>query len=128
MNKEILKLRSNGYGYKRIAKELGITISAARHACLKSEDDTNLGKCKNCEIEIKSIKGKKKKIFCSDKCRMSWWNKNQNKVNKKAYYTHQCKVCNKKFDVYGNSKRIYCSQECYLKGKAQKGGDSNEAI
>lgn len=33
-----------------------------------------LGTCLKCGIEIKSIKGKKKKRFCSDRCRWDWWN------------------------------------------------------
>jgi endogenous inhibitor of DNA gyrase (YacG/DUF329 family) len=33
-----------------------------------------LGTCLKCGIEIKSIKGKKKRRFCSDRCRWDWWN------------------------------------------------------
>ncbi len=74
-NKRINELRDLGYGYKRIAKELSITPSAVRHACNKIEEESILkGFCKNCDKEMLSIKGKKKKLFCSDKCRWQWWN------------------------------------------------------
>ena len=32
------------------------------------------GNCKQCGIEIRSIIGKKKKQFCSVRCRWDWWN------------------------------------------------------
>ena len=40
----------------------------------KNYDDELVGTCLKCGIEIRSIKGKKKKRFCSDRCRWDWWN------------------------------------------------------
>lgn len=123
---KIKELRQQGWGYKKIAKELSITIGTVRYACSKDENDPELiSNCKNCGLKIKSLKGKKSKIFCSDKCRLTWWNNNQNKVDKKAYYSHQCIHCNKKFSAYGNNKRLYCSQECYIEHKKIKGDVGN---
>ena len=126
MNSEknkINDLRKQGFGYKKIAKELDLTIGAVRYACNSiCDEDLLLGICQNCGLKIKSIKGKKKKKFCSDQCRWQWWNKHQKEVNKKAYYTQNCKWCNKEFKVYGNSKRLYCCHECYIKKKLKKGG------
>ena len=119
---KIIELKKLGYGYKKIAKELDLSLSIVRYACSKKNDDDLLdGSCENCGIKIKSIKGKKKKRFCSDKCRWKWWNKNQNKVDKKAFYAHVCKWCNKEFTVYGNNHRVYCSHDCYIKSKTSKG-------
>ena len=120
---KVNELRQEGYGYKRIAKELSITIGTVRYVCLELE---TTGNCKNCNTKIKSTKGKKKKLFCSDKCRLQWWNKNPKKIDKKAYYTHQCKQCKKEFTAYGNNKRIYCSQKCYIEHKRLKGDVENE--
>jgi Mn-dependent DtxR family transcriptional regulator len=79
MKSKIYELRKLGYGYKKIAKELSLTPSAVRHVCNKmSEEELLNGRCENCGIKIKSIKGKKKKRFCSDQCRWDWWN-NYNK-------------------------------------------------
>lgn len=126
LTNRIIELREKGYGYKRISKEVGISPSAVRHICTKDDEKLLHGKCKNCNCSIKSLKGKKKKIFCSDKCRMQWWNNNQNEVNKKAYYNYTCKECNKAFEVYGNSNRTYCSQICYLNSKRKIGVTDNE--
>ncbi len=118
---KIIELRKEGFGYKKIAKELNMTVSAVRYAVTKIEDEEHLlGKCKNCGIEIKFIKGKKKKIFCSDNCRSKWWSKNPEKVNRKAYYTFICKFCQKEHSVYGNKNRVYYSGECYRNSQRLK--------
>jgi len=81
LNRRINELRQLGYGYKKIANELSITASAVRYACNKQNDDEQLiGRCKHCGLEMKSVKGKKKKVFCSDRCRWQWWNQ-QKAVN-----------------------------------------------
>ena len=124
---KIKELRQEGYGYKKIAKELSTSIGTVRYACLKDEEESELvGECKNCNSKIKFVKGKKKKVFCCDKCRWEWWNKNKTTVEKTAYYTHQCKQCNKDFTAYGNNKRLFCSQACYIIFKKSKGGIANE--
>jgi endogenous inhibitor of DNA gyrase (YacG/DUF329 family) len=126
---KITELRQQGYGYKRIAKELSTTISAVRYACsVICDEDSLTGNCRNCGQKIKSIKGKKKKKFCSDNCRWQWWSKHLKEVNKKAYYTLHCKCCGKEFTAYGNNKRVYCSHDCYIKYKLQKGANHHEAL
>ena len=76
-----------------------------------------LGTCKRCGTTITSIKGKKRKQFCSDRCRWDWWNSHIKEVNKKAFYTLTCKYCGKEFTAYGNQKRVYCCHDCYVKDK-----------
>ncbi len=79
MTNKIKELRKSGNGYKRIAKELNIPLSTVRYTCNKFADEDLLnGKCEHCGIDIKSIKGKKKKRFCSDRCRWEWWNNFRN--------------------------------------------------
>jgi orotate phosphoribosyltransferase-like protein len=74
INKQILELRNKGYGYKKIASELQLTRDQVRYICKRSEGETSEDVCKNCGIKIKSSVGKKRKIYCSDKCRYQWWN------------------------------------------------------
>lgn len=83
LKNKINELKKQGYGYKKIAQELGITLSKVRYAYSKINEDYLLyGTCKNCGLRIKSVKGKKKKNYCSDKCRWKWWNKYRSEVNK----------------------------------------------
>lgn len=121
-----MELRKKGYGYKRIAKELDMTVSAVRYAITKYEEDEVLsGVCKHCGQETMSIKGRKRKVFCSDKCRWAWWNNNKEHVNKQAYYKHVCKNCGTEFKAYGAKHRIYCGQKCYIESKTNKNGDTH---
>ncbi|MDD3107257.1 MAG: hypothetical protein PHP65_05635 [Bacilli bacterium] len=81
---QIKQMSIEGKGYKKIAKELSLTPSAVRYTCNKmTEDELLHGKCENCGIKIKSMKGKKKKRFCCDQCRWDWWN-NHIKESKKS--------------------------------------------
>lgn len=126
--RKILELKQMGYGYKKIAKELNLSLSVVRYACSQvSDDDLLSGSCEHCGLKIKSIKGKKKKRFCSDKCRWKWWNQHHDELKKRAYYTHTCKYCNKEFTIYAVKERNYCSHECYIKSKISKVGVSDEA-
>lgn len=72
---KIIELREKGYGYKKIAKELGISVGSVRHACEQAEANITKEHCLYCGKEMTSIPGKKRKRFCSDKCRYDYWNK-----------------------------------------------------
>lgn len=115
---KIYQLKKEGYGYKKIANELGLSVSSVQSFLKRNPMDLELlGTCKRCGMTIQSIKGKKRKQFCSDRCRWDWWNSHIKEVNKKAFYTLTCKHCGKEFTAYGNQKRVYCCHDCYVKDK-----------
>ena len=115
---KIYQLKKEGYGYKKIANELGLSVSSVQSFLKRNPMDIDLlGTCKRCGMTIQSIKGKKRKQFCSDRCRWDWWNSHIKEVNKKAFYTLICKHCGKEFTAYGNQKRVYCCHDCYVKDK-----------
>ena len=106
-------LRLKGYQPSAIAVVLGIPPGTVRSYIHRHPDIPNTKSCKHCgKAVLQNAVGKEKK-FCSDKCRMAWWNSHQDSVNRKAYYTLTCKNCGKEFESYGNKKRKYCSRECY---------------
>lgn len=74
ITQKVLELRNEGYGYKKIASELNVTRDQVRNICKKKLKQPLESVCKNCGVKITSLKGKKKKIYCSDKCRYQWWN------------------------------------------------------
>ena len=115
----IEKLRSKGYGYKKIAQQLNLSENTVSSYCRRKE--LNAYGCKNCGETIKGRKGAKPKIFCSDKCRNEWWNQHLNEVNRKANYQLVCAHCGKKFISYGNKSRKYCSRICYFSDRFGKG-------
>ena len=113
---KVIKLRNQGVMPSEISKITGIKIETIksyfkRHKNLLPKNAT----CKYCGKKIVSIRGKKNKRFCSDKCRMAYWNSHPELINKQAYYKLTCEYCGKKFLSYGNQRRKFCSRECYKK-------------
>ena len=121
---KIYLLKKEGYGYKKIASELGLSADSVKSFLKRNPLDLELvGTCKRCGTTITSTKGKKRKQFCSDRCRWDWWNSHIKDVNKKAYYVKVCKFCGKEFTAYGNQKRVYCTHACYIKDKKVNNND-----
>lgn len=85
------------------------------------------GYCKQCGKLLKQDLKTKEKIFCSDDCRHKWWTNHSELLNKKAFYEFECKHCHKKFTAYGNTKRKYCSHDCYVKDRMERLKASVEA-
>ena len=135
---QIAKLRDDGYGYSRIAQALGVSVNTVKSFCRrnnlagkatveipKAQVTAGEGKrfCLCCGVSVEQNLGRKEKKFCSDKCRMEWWNNNLDKVKRKAMYEYICPNCGKQFKVYGNSHRKYCSHECYVADRFGGGQD-----
>jgi len=123
--KEIRELREKGLGYVRIGRVLGISENTVRSYCrrhglsgtnVKVEpiEQKNIRYCRNCGRPVEQTPGRKEKKFCSDKCRMDWWNSHPELVNRKATYEFVCAYCRKPFTAYGNANRKYCSHECFI--------------
>ena len=95
---EIRKQRVEGIGYLRIANSMGISVNTIRSFCKRND----------------LVGRARKKEFCSDECRVKWWNAHQNQVSRKAVYEFTCAYCGKSFTVYGNNHRKYCNHDCYI--------------
>ena len=123
---KIIKLRAKGKGYKTISNILGINVNTIKSFCKRKNINAETASklleripiettfCDNCGREIKQMPKQKKKRFCSDECRIQWWNSHLDQVKRKAYYTFRCVHCGKVFQVYGDSRRRYCSHDCYI--------------
>ncbi len=115
---QIKELRAKGVGYTRISKILQLSVNTVRSYCrrnkLTTKQPSNLHYCKCCGMPVEQNPGRKEKLFCSDKCRNNWWNAHQDQVNRKAIYTFTCLHCKKSFTAYGNAKRKYCCNACYI--------------
>ena len=126
----IITYRDKGCSYKTIADILKIPVNTVKSCCRrnqhkKSEPPQNpvtpdKDHCLNCGCEIVIIKGHRPKKFCSDQCRMAWWNSHKDNVNKKAVYSLVCKYCGAAFEAYGAKNRKYCSRRCYYMGRYGK--------
>lgn len=80
--------------------------------------------CKYCGKPLLFVKGKKKKQFCNDKCRMKWWN-HQKQLEISKCPGHKvmgiCKYCGERFTYNSNQPRKYCSRLCYYLDTHKKG-------
>lgn len=134
---QIANMRAEGIGYTRISKELGISENTIKSYCrrnnlIKIEDilvvelptESEKKLCKFCGKVVSQNDKRKEKLFCSDKCRMAWWNSHRELVSHKNAVTLECPHCHRAFTVYGSSNRKYCCHACYIADRF--GGDDNE--
>lgn len=121
---EIIALQKQGYGYRKIAAMLDLPLNKVKYYCEKHPYDPNQKKCLACGTVIKNTPHKREKKFCSDKCRMTWWNSHPELVQRKAIYHLMCAHCGKSFDAYGKANKKYCSRACYADAR-RKGGNDN---
>ncbi len=127
---QIRKLRLQGDGYMKISQKLGVSINTIRSFCRRMELDGCLSgtqhRCKQCGRAIKIVPKQKPKSFCSDACRIRWWNSHPEDVKRKANYEFVCARCGVSFTAYGNAHRKYCSRACYIVGRYGKAGGQDE--
>jgi endogenous inhibitor of DNA gyrase (YacG/DUF329 family) len=120
---QILTLRESGETFAHIAACLGLSVNTVksfyRRNAIISETQANIAvtdnamACPQCGNKISLVSGRKPKKFCSDECRVRWWNSHSDQVSRKALYSFKCASCGRDFTAYGNAKRRYCSHACY---------------
>lgn len=118
---KIRELRQKGLSYQTIANTIGVTSETVRSFLRRQKRKDPETRCKNCGIKLTFIPGKMRKKFCSEKCRMAWWNSHQDQVNRKAYYPLVCQTCGKTFLSYGNRNRHYCNRSCFALARKKQG-------
>ena len=106
----VVELQHQGYGYKKISTLTGLPLNTVKSFCtrppVRYEDIAEQqGLCRNCLKQLEQTPHRRKRYFCSDACRMAWWNAHPEKVNRKAYYKLVCKNCGEEFESYGNNRR-----------------------
>lgn len=119
---KVMEMRRYGSSYSQISKALGISENTVKSFCRRNGLGSTYGDqrrtedgivCRQCGSPLKQSSGMKMKRFCSDQCRMNWWNSHPEAVSRKAFYTFHCPVCGCEFESYGNRNRKYCSRACY---------------
>ena len=117
----VKQLHLNGYGYKRIASKTGISPNTIksyfqRHPAstvcsVETSNTLTDSLCANCGLPVHQLEGRKKKKFCSDRCRYSWWSHHEKKFSQSL----TCRFCGKPIPAIGNRK--YCSHSCYIQDR-----------
>lgn len=115
----IREMRLAGASYTQISEILTLPLGSIKSFCFRNQlkiaegTDKRTRFCKQCGEPINNPDKRKPKKFCSDRCRLKWWNSNRDKVNKKNAVKKVCQACGKVFLSYDN-KRKYCSHSCYI--------------
>ena len=110
----INNMRLEGHSPSVIAATLGLSAGTVRSHISRHPNIPNTKFCKQCGKPVLQKESRREKKFCSDACRMLWWNTHQEFVNRKAYYNLTCEYCGKEFEIYGKKNRKYCCRACYV--------------
>lgn len=129
---QITRLRKKGCGYTAVANKVGISKDTVKSFCRRNglagkraSQDNDAAGCRECGRPLQQRPGMKPRVFCCDECRVKWWHEHPEKIKQRAVYSFTCAGCGKPFTAYGNSKRKYCSHECYVRNRF-RGGDGSE--
>lgn len=119
--REIRLLQQRGFGYKKIAAHLGLSVNTVkshirRHSANENYD-FNKGFCKQCGKRVPQHSKRKEKKFCSDKCRMTWWAAHPDMASKQSLIYVTCAYCGAEFRSRKSQKRKYCSRNCYFNAR-----------
>ena len=125
---KIVSLRTQKNSLAEIADKLGLPIGTVKSFCsrnhlvaetaldvesLPSQPSAEGAKCKKCGAPLEQRPHHRQKLFCSNKCRLSWWHDNRHMAKGAAEKT--CPVCGASFTADG--RRKYCSHSCYITGR-----------
>lgn len=128
---QIATLRGQGYGYKKIGQLTGLSVNTIKTYCKRNELSGNAVQptrsmskvCRHCGAPLVQIAGRKPRIFCSDACRIKWWNTHADQMNHRDGREVVCSQCGRNFIVNKSSSRKYCSHACYIANRFHGGGE-----
>ena len=108
----ILSLRDKGLTCGQIADRLELSVNTVKSICRREKEKKK--RCRNCRALLSQTGNGRPKAFCCNNCRILWWKKHPEQVNRKAFYPLTCKNCGQDFESYGHKERKYCCHRCYI--------------
>ncbi len=130
MQKEkVRQMRGYRISYSKIAKAVGLPENTVKSFCRRNQlniraesvvgsSSKGMPYCLNCSKQITQTPGHRGRKYCSDRCRITWWNKRPVVPGRKNIRSFTCLACGKQFDTYGKRERKYCSRTCSAGSKA----------
>ena len=128
-------MRLNGESYAGIAYALGLSRNTVKSFCLRNirtesyEEKVipiSKGICAQCGKGFVLCPGHRQRRFCSDRCRMVWWNAHRGLLKSASRVEHTCACCGKHFMGYVRQQRKFCSHACYIAHRYKKERECHE--
>ena len=125
----ISHMRLEGESYAGIADALGLSRNTVKSFCLRNLHPEPLevqavsaksSICTQCGKGFVLCPGHRQRRFCSDHCRMVWWNAHRDLLNSKGLLERTCACCGKPLMGYERQRRKYCSHACYIAHRYEK--------
>ena len=112
----------DGRGYKKPAGAPALPVNAVKPYPRRHPADEDAAAipdfCEMCGKPIDQAPHRKHKRFCSDSCRISWWNAHPDKGGKRTLHNFTCAYCGRTFQS-GARDRRYCSRACYAAARTK---------
>ena len=118
---EINAMQQAGFGYSKIAKVIGVSENTVKSYCRRQKAinvTESIDLCAQCGKPIDKNKRSSKR-FCSDFCRIKWWNKHP---KAEMAYSVCCACCGNEIQMRRKNERKYCSHRCYITARYKAGG------
>ena len=119
---EIMLLRRQGVGYKRIAVIMEISVETVKSYCRRNPEENAtqpvipvghkailLSSCKHCGGPLQQMPRKRRREFCGSACRVAYW-----RAHPKKLQFQRCAGCGTLLPM-GSISRKYCSHACYIR-------------
>ena len=137
---QIIALHKRGSSLTEVADKLGLPIGTVKSFCRRNQISSTAEvvpqpertsnsdgtvettkpneTCKRCGAQLERMLHHRRKLFCSDECRLAWWHENRHLA--KGTSERNCSACGATFSA--DASRKYCSHNCYIKARyGQKG-------
>ena len=133
--KQIMGMRLRGDSHAVIADALGLSRNTVKSFCLRNlhpesleerAAPTLIGTCAQCGTGFVLCPGHRQRRFCSDQCRITWWNAHRDLLNSKVLLENTCACCGKHFMGYARQQRKFCSHACYIAHRYKKEHECHE--
>ena len=133
---QVRSLREAGYSYSQIATVLEVPKNSVKSYCNRfgirlgtedvNSDGDNALHCKQCGRVMEYDHQSARRRFCSNECRMRWWNAHRHLVNSKVSQKTVCANCGKVFRSYPGEHRKYCCNGCYIEDRFRSGNTNDK--
>ncbi len=111
-SRQIQILRAKQFTCAQIADETGLPVNTVK-SYLRRHPAAVQSVCLQCGKPVTQTPHRKEKKFCSDRCRLRWWNEHPERITHRAVQTKTCLYCGAEFVAHRNENQKYCSRKCY---------------